>query len=119
MGVPFDVSLIVLHLRDSEYGIPAFPSEKKKKNRSASAEFPFVRSLFRDFFARLINSAPLSFNRNIRLWHYAITKKGPCQRACIKCSLRRHAYSIIFLHIYTFSTNNNTQLTCLGPFNAV
>ena len=65
MGVPFDVSLIVLHLRDSEYGISASPSETDGKNRIASAKFPFVRSLFRESFARLINSAPLSFDHHI------------------------------------------------------
>ena len=59
--------LIALHFRDSEYGISASPSSTDEKNRSASAEFPFVRPLFSEnVLARLINSAPLSFDHHIK-----------------------------------------------------
>jgi hypothetical protein len=44
---------------------PHPPAKPTGKNRFASAKFPFVRSLFRDFFARLINFAPLSFDHRI------------------------------------------------------
>ena len=78
--VPLDVSLIVLHFRDSEYGIPASPSKADGKICSLRRLLLLCVLFSETFTARLLAIAPLSFDKryevvyNMMLTVYHVTR---------------------------------------------